>query len=40
MKNRACKEIGALCLCSTMLNTGMQKSRAATGSIRGLRSGR
>ncbi|MGM9677583.1 MAG: hypothetical protein ACI3XW_08245 [Butyricicoccus sp.] len=40
MKNRAWKEIGALCLCSTMLHTGMQKNQAATGSIRGLRSGR
>lgn len=40
MKNNAWKEIGALCLCSTMLHTGMQKNRAATDSIRDLRSGR
>ena len=40
MKNNTWKEIGALCLCSTMLHTGMQKNRAATDSIRDLRSGR
>lgn len=40
MKNRAWKEIEALCLCSTMLNTGMQKNRIATGSIRTLRNSR
>ncbi|MDO4287199.1 MAG: hypothetical protein Q4C40_05690 [Eubacteriales bacterium] len=40
MKKNTWNEIGALCMCSTMLNTGMKKDRTATDSIRSLHNGR
>lgn len=40
IKKNTWSEIGALCMCSTMLYTGMKKDRIATGSIRNLHSGR
>ncbi|MDO5549391.1 MAG: hypothetical protein Q4F79_13020 [Eubacteriales bacterium] len=40
MNKNTWNEIRTLCMCSTMLTTGMTKNRAATDSIRGLRSGR
>ena len=40
MKTNTWHEIGALCMCSTMLNTGMKKDHIATGSMRSLRTGR
>lgn len=40
MKKNTWSEIGALCMCSTMLNTGMKKDHIATSSIRSLHNGR
>lgn len=40
MNNNTWHDIGALCMCSTMLHTGMKKDRTATSSIRDLRSGK
>lgn len=37
MNKKLWNEIGSLCLCHTMLTTGMDKSRSASDSIRSLR---